>query len=222
MKILIINAHPEPQSFCSSLFHSAVTTLELADHQIQTSNLYTMEFDPISDRRNYTTIKNPDYLKPQIEEMYASEAGGFAPDLEAEMCKVEWCDLMIWHFPLWWFSVPAILKGWFDRVFAMGRFYGNGHIYETGVMQGKKAMLSLTTGGPLDSYQPDGFNGDINGILRPIHRGMLEFVGFEVLLPQIFYAPAHKNQEERTAELQAYCNRLKEIESEQPVTVGRY
>jgi NAD(P)H dehydrogenase (quinone) len=138
------------------------------------------------------------------------------------MRKVEWCDLMIWQFPLWWFSVPAILKGWFDRVFAMGRFYGYGHIYETGVLKGKKAMLSFTSGGPWDSYQPDGFNGDISSILRPIHRGMLEFVGFDVLMPQIFYAPAHKSQEERTAELQAYCNRLKEIESEQPITVGRY
>ena len=222
MKILIINAHPEPQSFCSSLFQSAVTTLELTGHQVQSSDLYTMGFDPVSDRRNYTTIKNPDYLKPQIEEMHASEAGGFAADLEAEMCKVEWCDLMIWQFPLWWFSVPAILKGWFDRVFAMGRFYGYGHIYETGILKGKKALLSLTTGGPWDSYQPDGFNGDISGILRPIQRGMLEFVGFEVLLPQLFYAPAHKSQEERAAELAAYCNRLREIESEDPITVGRY
>ncbi|MEI6207490.1 MAG: NAD(P)H-dependent oxidoreductase [Desulfuromonadales bacterium] len=222
MKILIINAHPEPQSFCSSLFNSAVATLELAGHQIQSSDLYKMGFDSISGRRNYTSTKNPDYLKPQIEEMHASEVGGFASDLEAEMCKVEWCDLMIWHFPLWWFSVPAILKGWFDRVFAMGRFYGYGHIYDTGVMRGKKAMLSLTTGGPCDSYQPDGFNGDINGILRPVHRGMLEFVGFEVLTPQIFYAPAHKSQEERTAELEAYCTRLKVIESEQPISVGRY
>jgi NAD(P)H dehydrogenase (quinone) len=222
MKILVINAHPEPQSFCSSLFHSAVAALERNGHQIQTSDLYTMGFDPVSDRRNYTTTKNPDHLKPQIEEMHASEVGGFSSDLEDEMRKVEWCDLMIWQFPLWWFSVPAILKGWFDRVFAMGRFYGYGHIYETGVLQGRMAMLSLTTGGPWDSYTPDGFNGDINSILRPIHRGMLEFVGFGVLIPQIFYSPAHKSQEERTAELAAYCNRLKEIESEQPITVGRY
>ncbi len=222
MKILIVNAHPEPQSFSSSLFQAAVVTLERDGHQVQTSDLYRMGFDPVSDRRNYTTIKNPDYLKSQIEEMHASEAGGFAADLEAEMGKVEWCDLMIWQFPLWWFSVPAILKGWFDRVFAMGRFYGYGHIYETGLMKGKKALLSLTTGGPGDSYQPDGFNGDINGILRPIQRGMLEFVGFEVLLPQLFYAPAHSSQKERAAELAAYCNRLKAIESEVPITVGRY
>lgn len=54
---------------------------------------------------------------------------------------------MIWQFPLWWFSVPGILKGWVDKVFAMGRTYGGGRIYEKGVFQGKKAMLSLTTGG---------------------------------------------------------------------------
>ena len=83
-------------------------------------------------------------------------------------------------------------------------------------------MLSLTTGGPRENYAADGLNGDINGILRPIHRGMLEFVGFEVLAPQIFYAPAHKSQEERVTEMESYCNRLKQIDSENSITVGRY
>ena len=138
MKILIVLAHPESQSFCSALFTAAVDTLSTGGHDVQTSDLYSIGFDPISDRRNFTTVKNPHYLKPQIEEMHASESGGFVPELGTEMCKVEWCDLMIWQFPLWWFSVPAILKGWFDRVFAMGRFYGYGHIYETGVLRGKK------------------------------------------------------------------------------------
>jgi len=222
MKVLVVLAHPEPQSFCGSLFTAAVETLRDAGHEVQTSDLYPMEFNPISDRRNYTTVKNPEYLKLQIEEIYASEVDGFAPDLDAEMRKVEWCDLMIWQFPLWWFSVPAILKGWYDRVFAMGRFYGYGRIYETGVLKGKRAMLSLTTGGPRENYAADGLNGDINGILRPIHRGMLEFVGFEVLAPQIFYAPAHKSQEERVTEMESYCNRLKQIDSENSITVGRY
>jgi hypothetical protein len=49
---------------------------------------------------------------------------------------------------LWWFGLPAALKGWAERVFAMGRTYGGGHIDETGVFRGKRALLSLTTGGP--------------------------------------------------------------------------
>jgi NAD(P)H dehydrogenase (quinone) len=222
MKILIVNAHPEPQSFCSSLYNAALETLTAAGHQVRTSDLYPMGFDPVSDRRNYTTVKDPGYLKPQVEELHASEVGGFVPELDAEMNKVEWCDLMIWHFPLWWFSVPAMLKGWYDRVFAMGRFYGYGHIYETGVLKGRRAMLSLTTGGALEHYTAEGFNGDISGVLRPIQRGMLEFVGFDVLAPQIAYAPAHKGEEERLAELEAYCLRLRSIELEQPIAVGRY
>jgi NAD(P)H dehydrogenase (quinone) len=186
------------------------------------SDLYRLSFEPVTDRHNFTTIKDPAYFKPQIEEIHASEAGGFAPDLEAEMRKVEECDLMIWHFPLWWFSVPAILKGWFDRVFAMGRFYGNGRFYETGMMSGKKALLTLTTGGPLEAYQPGGFNGDINSVLRPIQRGMFEFVGFSVLAAQICYAPAHISQEARQSELTAYRDRLQQIGAEAPIIVGQY
>jgi hypothetical protein len=82
------------------------------------------------------------------------------------------CDLMIWQFPLWWFGVPAILKGWVDRVFAMGRTYGGERFYENGVFKGKRALLSVTTGGPEAVYQKGGWNGDIQAILRPIQRGM--------------------------------------------------
>ena len=88
------------------------------------SDLYAMRFDPVSDRRNFTSVKNPDFFKQQIEEMHATETNGFAPDVEADLAKMEECDLMIWQFPLWWFGLPGIFKGWADRVFAMGRTYG--------------------------------------------------------------------------------------------------
>jgi NAD(P)H dehydrogenase (quinone) len=172
-------AHPEPRSFNGALFETAVATLRASGHTVATSDLYRMGFDPASSRGNFTTVKDPDYLRLQVEELHASEVGGFAPEVEAEIAKIEAADLMIWQFPLWWFGLPAILKGWVDRVFAIGRTYGMGHSYETGVFRGKRALLSLTTGGPRESYAPDGFNGDIEAILRPIHRGMLEFTGFQ-------------------------------------------
>lgn len=81
------------------------------------------------------------------------------------------------------------LKGWVDRVFAMGRTYGGERLYANGVFKGKRAMLSLTTGGPQQAYLKGAFNGDISAILWPIHRGLLQFVGFEVLAPQIVYGP---------------------------------
>ncbi|WP_348267143.1 NAD(P)H-dependent oxidoreductase [Edaphobacter sp. DSM 109919] len=60
---------------------------------------------------------------------FATEHNSFSPELEAEMRKIEACDLMILQFPLWWFGLPAILKGWFDQTLAMGRTYGYGNIY---------------------------------------------------------------------------------------------
>lgn len=222
MNVLIVLAHPEARSFNGALFNTAVDALRAAGHTVATSDLYRMGFDPVSSRRNFTTQKDPDYLKLQIEEMHASETHGFAPDLEAEIAKVEAADLMIWQFPLWWFGLPGVLKGWVDRVFAMGRTYGYGHIYESGMFRGKRALLSLTTGGPQEAYTADGFNGDIDAILRPIQRGMLEFTGFSVLAPQIHYQPVRVDAAQRADWLAAWAERLRTIENEAPISVGRY
>ena len=222
MKILLVLAHPEPRSFNGALFQHAQKLLSEADHEIRTSELYTMKFDPVSGRHNFTSIKDPNYFKPQLEETYATEINGFAPEVEQELEKLEWCDLMIWQFPLWWFGLPAILKGWADRVLAMGRTYGYGRIYEKGVFQGKRALLSLTTGGGNEHYEKGGFNGDIHGILRPIQRGIFEFVGFSVLAPHIVYGAAHMTGDQREAALAAYARRLQSIVDESPYAVGRY
>ena len=222
MNIFVILAHAEPQSFNGAMFRTAVETFTAAGHTVKTSDLYQMGFDPVSDRRNFNSVKDPNYLKQQQEEMHATEVGGFAPDVEAELQKLEWCDLMIWQFPLWWFGAPAILKGWADRVLAMGRTYGGGRIYDNGVFQGKRAMLSLTTGGPPPAYEKGGFNGDIDGILRPIQRGILQFTGFDVLAPHIIYAPVRQTDETRQEWLAAYQARLQNIASEEPIQVGEY
>lgn len=222
MKVLLVLAHPEPNSFNGAMARVAEQALSAAGHLVAVSDLYRMGFDPRSTRANFTSVKDAGYFKPQIEEMHATEVGGFSPELEAEMRKLEGCDLMIWQFPLWWFGLPAALKGWVDRVFAKGRFYGNGRIYETGRMKGKRAMLSLTTGGLAASYAKDGYNGNIEQILRPIHRGMLQFVGFDVLRPQIVYGPVRLTDEERANELDAWRERLAGIAAEPPMDVGRY
>jgi len=142
--------------------------------------------------------------------------------VEAEIRKVEACDLMIWQFPLWWFGVPAVLKGWVDRVFANGRTYGYRRIYDRGVFRGKRAMLSLTTGGPANRYVRGGYIGDINAILRPIHRGILQFVGFDVLAAHIVYGPAKEERGYREEALLTYAERLRNLAAESPIEVGDY
>ena len=222
MNVFLVLAHPERRSFNGAMFDTAVETLSAAGHAVVTSDLYGMGFDPVSSRRNFASIKDPDYLKLQNEEVYATETGGFAQEIETEIAKVEAAALMIWQFPLWWFGLPAILKGWVDRVFAMGRTYGGGHIYETGRFSGKRALLSLTTGGPEAAYRPDGFNGDLDAILRPIQRGMLNFTGFSVLAPQVTYGPVRVSDTQRATWLAAWDRRLSTIEGELPIDVGRY
>jgi len=222
MNVLIVYAHPEPQSMNGAMFRAAVNTLETAGHAVQTTDLYGMQFNPVSDRYNFTTVHNREFFKQQLEEIYATEHRGFAPHIETELRKVEWCDLMIWQFPLWWFGIPAILKGWADRVFAMGRTYGNGHFYENGVFKGKKALLSLTTGGEPEAYIKGGFNGDLAGMLRPVHRGILQFTGFTVLAPQVVYGPARIGEELRNQALAQWQLRLKDIFNEPAFAVGAY
>jgi putative NADPH-quinone reductase len=62
----------------------------------------------------------------------------------------------MFHFPVWWFSAPAILKGWFDRVFATGVTWNFGYIDDADLLKGKIAMLVITMGGGEDLYQNSG------------------------------------------------------------------
>jgi NAD(P)H dehydrogenase (quinone) len=137
-----------------------------------------------------------------MEEMYATEADGFADDIANEIEKIEWCDLMIWQFPLWWFGLPGILKDWVDRVFAMGRTYGRDKLYGNGVFKGKRALLSLTTGGPAPAYVKGGFQGDI-----PRYSSS---------------DPARYAFSQRKEALVAYAERLRNIANETPFDVGIY
>jgi NAD(P)H dehydrogenase (quinone) len=188
---------------------AATQALNAAGHEVIVSDLYAMGFDPVSDRRNFTTVSNPDFFRQQAEEAYAGAHAGFAPDIQAEMDKLFWCDALILQFPLWWFSLPAMLKGWVDRVFASGgRIYGGGKWYDRGVFAGKRAMCALTTGGAPPIYSEHGLNGPLGTILFPINHGILYFVGFTVIEPFVVHGPVRKTDGERAAELDRYHDRV--------------
>jgi NAD(P)H dehydrogenase (quinone) len=217
MKVLIVHAHPEPRSFVGALRDVAVAELTRLGHEVRVSDLHAQEFRADSGRHDFLETADPAYLKPQREQLHASERRSFAPDVRAELEKLLWADAIIWTFPLWWFSLPAILKGWVDRVFVMGDVYGGGRVYATGTLKGRRAMLAFTTGGPAASYAPGGFNGDLNVLLYPIHHGMFRFTGMEVLPPFVVYGPARMSDEERAAALEAWRVRLRGLEDLAPL-----
>jgi NAD(P)H dehydrogenase (quinone) len=209
MRVFIVHAHHEPKSFNGAMTREAVKALASAGHQTEVSDLYAMGFNPVSDRRNFTTVADPDYLKQQAEEAHAAALGGFAADVRAEMDKLFWCDALILQFPMWWFGMPAILKGWVDRVFAAGgSVYGGGRWYDNGVLAGKRAMCSLTTGGPGSMFEVDGLNGALQTLLFPINHGILAFVGFTVVEPFVVHGPARLDEATRTQRLADYCDRV--------------
>ena len=209
MRVFIVHAHHEPQSFNGAMTREAEAALKSAGHEVVISDLYAMNFNPVSDRRNFVTVKDPARLRQQAEEAFAGERDGFAPDIQAEMDKLFWCDALILQFPLWWFGLPGILKGWVDRVFASGgKIYGGGKWYDRGVFAGKRAMCSLTTGGLPPTYSEAGLSGPIDWILFPINHGILYFTGFTVVEPFLVHGPARISQEERLAHLARYRERV--------------
>jgi len=141
-KILIIHAHPEEQSFCSSLKRTAYNYFTEKGYEIKESDLYEMEFNPVGGKNDFKSTNNPAFFKYQMEQVNAYKKDLFTPNLKIEMEKLEWCDVLIFNFPLWWFGLPAILKGWVDRVFAMGFVYGDGKgVYENGTYKNKTAFI---------------------------------------------------------------------------------
>ena len=138
-------------------------------------------------------------------------------DVSVEMDRLRWADLVIFQFPLWWFSLPAILKGWVDRVFALGFAYDRSRSYENGMFKGKRAMLSFTTGAPESVFQAGGAHGDIHQLILPIQRGILYFSGMEVLPPFIAYGVRRMTPEDRRAVLASYRRRLAALGRTQPL-----
>ena len=220
MKILIVHAHHEPKSFCSALARRAEQTLKAQGHTVDFADLYAEKFNPVSDRGNFTSIKDPDYLKQQIEEAYATEVGGFAPGLEKEIERLEACDMLIFSYPLWWFGMPGILKGWVDRVFASGRIYGGGKMYENGLGKSqKRGLVLMTTGGGEVVYGGRGFNPPLEILMAPVNHGVFWFNGFLPLKPFVAWSPVRISPEERAKYLDSLEARLGGITTEPPLVL---
>jgi NAD(P)H dehydrogenase (quinone) len=213
MNVLLVHAHEEPKSFNGALRDLAVRVLKETGHEVEVSDLYAMKFNPVGGRHDFTELANGVYFKYGVEQTKATQAKTFAADVAVEQEKLFRADFLLLQFPLWWFGLPAILKGWVDRVFAAGLTYGGGRFYSNGVFRGKRAMLSLTTGGPPTMYSPRGLNGHIDALLFPINHGILHFVGFDVLPPFIAYAVTRASSEHRATYLRAYEERLRNWQS---------
>ncbi|NP_001166457.1 NAD(P)H dehydrogenase [quinone] 1 [Cavia porcellus] len=217
-RALIILAHSEKTSFNYAMKEAAVEALQRKGWEVAVSDLYAMKFDPIISRKDITgALKDPENFQYPAESALAYKESRLSPDIVTEQKKVEEADLLIFQFPLQWFGVPAILKGWFERVFTGGFAYTYAAMYDKGPFQNKKAVLSITTGGSESMYSLKGIHGDMNIILWPIQSGTLHFCGFQVLEPQLTYGIGHTPPDVRTEILAGWKKRLENIWDETPL-----
>lgn len=217
MNVLIVHAHPEPNSFTAALRDQAVATLEAQGHEVQVSDLYKMNWNPIASADDFSSRENPEYLVYALEQRLGVKSQSLAPDIQAELDKLLWADLLILNFPIFWFSAPAMLKGWIDRVLVSGICYGGKRFYDQGGLAGKKALVTVTLGGREHMFGEGAIHGPLEDMLRPILRGTLAYVGFEVLEPFVAWHVPYISHEARQQFLVDYTQRLQHLRDERPL-----
>lgn len=150
MKCLVVVAHPLQDSLCRALAAKAAETLTAAGHQVTTEDLYASGFAPA-----LTAAERTSY--------YAGPYEGNA--VEGEIDRLLAAEGLVLCFPTWWFGFPAILKGWFDRVWAPGVAYD--HAADLGAIKprllGLRRVLAVTSLGA-----PWWVDRLVMG--RPVHR----------------------------------------------------
>ena len=207
INVLVVYAHPEPTSFAAALKEAAVKALGARGHQVEISDLYAEGFNPVAGRHDFKSASDPSRFHYQSEQLHAAECDGFAADLVLEQERLMRADLIVFVFPLWWGGLPAIVKGWFDRVCAYGVAYADGKRYEKGYFVGRRALLALTTGGTAERFS-QGSYGEISHVLHSVQRCILEYLGFEALKPFVAYAAPRVDADERARYLREFEARL--------------
>ena len=208
MHVLALYAHPEPTSFTAALKDRAVAALTAAGHTVDVSDLYAEGFDPVGGRDDFTTVADPDRFHYQSEQDHAHHHGGFSAEVAREQARFAAADMIVPIFPVWWGGMPAILKGWFDRVLAYGFAYVDGHRFDTGFFRGRLCQIGVVTGGTPRRFSTDGTYGSIEQVLWPVTRCMIEYLGMEVLPTFVAYAVPRVDDQARAAFLHDWAEQL--------------
>lgn len=225
MKVLLVFAHPEPRSLNAALRDVAVNELKAEGHEVRVSDLYAQGWKSQIDRADFPSLTPEARLMVPAASGAAFAADALTPDVKAEQEKILWADMLILQFPLWWFTMPAILKGWVDRVYSYGFAYGVGEHndmrwgdrYGEGTLAGKRAMLIVTAGGWEEHYSARGINGPIEDLLFPINHGILYYPGYEVLPSFVVYKADRLGEADFDRVAEQLRARMRTIETTPPI-----
>ncbi len=163
MKHLIVVAHPSETSFTMALTRNYAAELERLGHSERTYDLYRAAFDPVLTAQELLPVSldhpaRADVVKAQDE--------------------IRGADVLTVIYPLWWMSMPAMMKGYIDRVFARGFAYESQDGVVRGLLSGKKAVLITISGAPLPLLVNSGRWNAVQ-VLQDTH--VLRSSGFDLL-----------------------------------------
>ncbi|QWR76136.1 NAD(P)H-dependent oxidoreductase [Candidatus Magnetomonas plexicatena] len=178
MKILLVYSHPNPGSFNHAIKETIASELTVCGHDVKVRDLYAIGFDPV--------LKSTDFLLAQ--------QGKVADDVKLEQDFIVWSDMVVFVHPVWWASMPAILKGYIDRVFTHGFAYAIDENGLRGLLSGKKAIILSTTGADEKTYTDTGM---FKSIKLAIDGGIFAFCGFEVIEHKFLTSVPYVSGEER-------------------------
>lgn len=161
MNHLIVYAHPSENSFNHAILDTVKASLEEKGHTVAVHDLYASHFSPV--------------LTEADQKAMAS--GAVPEDIAEEQAAVKEADVITLIYPIWWAGMPAILKGWIDRVFS----YGFAYAYEkdgtvSGLLKGKKGFIINTMGAGYEEYDKTGMLASMKQVTD---ESIWQFVGIE-------------------------------------------
>lgn len=162
MKALILYAHPNPQSFNHAIKEKVESALQAANCEYAVRDLYEMGFDPA--------------LK--TAEISMGWDSPVPDEIRQEQDRVRTSDMLIFIYPIWWSDMPAMLKGYFDRVFSYGFAWTMERTTFSGLLKGKKAVIVNTLGSHRDEFVSAGLLECMN---KTVDAGIFDFCGMQVI-----------------------------------------
>lgn len=219
--ILWVSAHPEARSLNGSLRTAGTGHLLEAGHNVIDSDLYAMGWDPVLSGDG--VVRPEDRFRVTDDTRNAYIGGRLPADVVQEQQKILAADAVVVQFPLWWYGMPAILKGWFDRVFLSGFAFGKDPEtgrrlrFENGPFAGKRALVVTTLGDRPASIGPRGKSGELTELLFGLLHGTFAYTGMSALEPFAVPSADFTDPDSYQRHKQALLRRLDGLFSEDPI-----
>lgn len=180
MKNLIIYAHPNSASLNHYFKQIVVKNLQESGQEVVVRDLNQINFNPVL----------------SLDDMNGQRMGKVADDVKIEQDFITWADRIIFIYPIWWTGMPAIMKGFIDRVFSYGFAYRYDQGVQKGLLNGKKTIIINSHGKSNAEYQAMGMD---KALVLTSDTGIFIYSGLEIQ-QHFYFDKADRASEENISE----------------------